>query len=89
MAQLVKHLTLAQVVISQLTSSSRTLVSLLSVVEPALDPLSTSLCPTPALSLSLSVSLSLSLSLKIKYTVNKAFSYLLHKDVTWYFRGHD
>ena len=56
MAQLVKHLTLAQVMISQLTSSRPTLGSLLSVVEPALDPLSIFLCPSPALSLSLSLS---------------------------------
>ena len=58
MAQLVERLTSAQVVISQFMSSSPATGSVLLAqsLEPALDPVSPSLCPTPACALSLSAS---------------------------------
>ena len=50
MAQLVKRLTLAQVMISQFVSSSPTAGSVLTAwsLEPALDSVPLSLCPSPA-----------------------------------------
>ena len=58
MAQSVKHLTLAQVMISCFVSSSPVLGSVLTAqnLEPASDSVSPSLCPSPAHALSLSVS---------------------------------
>ena len=59
MAQSAKRLTLAQVMISQLVSSSPASGSVLTAqsLEPALDSVSPlSLCPSPAHALSLSVS---------------------------------
>ena len=59
MAQLVKHLTLVQVMISQSVSLSPVLGSVLTAqsLEPASDSVSISLCPSPACALSLSLSL--------------------------------
>ena len=56
-AQLVKHQTSAQVMISQFVSSSPVLGSVLTVqsLEPALDSVSPSVYPSPAHALSLSV----------------------------------
>ena len=56
-AQLVKHLTLAQVMISQLVSSSPALGSVLTArsLEPASDSVSSSLSAPPPLMLSLSL----------------------------------
>ena len=69
MAQLVKHLTLAQVMISQLVSSSPVLGSLLTApsLEPASDSvsLSLSLCSSPTRALSL--------FLKNKSTLKKVY----------------
>ena len=55
-AQLVKHLTSAQVMISWFMNSSPTLGSALTAgsLEPASESVSLSLCPSPALSLLLS-----------------------------------
>ena len=52
----VKHLTLAQVMISQFMGSSPALGSVLTAqsLEPTKDSVSLSLCPSPAYSLSLS-----------------------------------
>ena len=60
-AQLVKHPTSAQVMISQFMSSSPTLGSVQTAqsLEPALDSVSPSLCSFPAHARSLSLSLSL------------------------------
>ena len=70
-AQLVGHLTMAQVMISQFVSSSPALGSVLTAqsLEPALDSVSHSLSALPARNLcllSLSLFLSLSVSLKNK-----------------------
>ena len=55
-AQSVKHLTLAQVMISQFVGSSPVSGSVLTAqsLEPALDSVSPSLCPSPTHALSLS-----------------------------------
>ena len=57
-AQLLKRLTLAQVMISWFVSSSPTWGSVLTVqsLQPALDPVSPSVYPSPAHALSLSLS---------------------------------
>ena len=70
LAQSVKHLTSAQVLISQFVGSSSTLGSVLTTqsLEPTSDSVSPSLslCTLPAHSHSLRLSLSLSLSLDLK-----------------------
>ena len=75
MAQSVKRLALAQVMISRLTSSSPTLGSVLPAqsLEPASDSVSPFLSSSPLLVLCLSLSLSLSLSLKNELTLKKSF----------------
>ena len=67
-AQSVKHLTLAQVMISQFVGSNPTLGSVLTAqsLEPASDSVSLSLSASPPLMLAHALSLSLSLSLKNK-----------------------
>ena len=67
MAQLVKHPTLAQVVISQFVNSSPVLGSVLMArsLEPASDSVSPLLSAPPPLALCLSLSLPLSLSLSL------------------------
>ena len=66
MAQSVKHLTSAQVVISRFVGSSPVSGSVLTAqnLEPTSDSVSPSLCAPPLLVLSPSLSLSLSLSQK-------------------------
>ena len=67
MAQSVKHLTLAQVMVSWFVSSSPTSDSMLTAqsLEPALDSVCVSLSDSPLLVLCVSISIALSLSLSL------------------------
>ena len=84
MAQLAKHPTSAQVMISQFMGSSPASGSVLTAqsLEPALDSLSPSLSAPPQLALCLSLSLSLS---KIKIDIEKKLKTIQQLQNTFFF----